>query len=244
MGAMEKKRLLCVLALSCWLLALSPKSINLAAQDIKTEPTQEELNRAKQIIHDFQKPREKEARDIIHKFQGPNEEKAKEFFQIEETGKQNKNSQRQLFYFFSFSMPEGSIKAIIPEAEKTGAVIVIRGMKEDIGLRTTLMKVAEVLKHSSILRQGSGLTTGSEKESYKAEVWIHPLLFRCFHVDAVPQIVYVVGKQDAEGCSSDYIKVRGDVSLEYALSLIAKEDKSAEKYLKLLKEDFYNERKN
>lgn len=226
MGAMEKKRLLCILALICWLLALSPKSINLAAQEIRTEPSEEELNRAKQMIHDFQKPRDKEAKDIIRRFQKPNEEKAKEFFQLEEDN-QNKNSQGQLYYFFSFSMPEGSIKAIVPEAEKTGAVMVIRGMKEDIGLRATLMKVSEVLKHR-------------EKESYKAEVWIHPVLFRCFHVDAVPQIVYVVGNQDTNGCSSDYIKVRGDVPLEYALSLIAKEEKSVEKYLKLLKkENFY-----
>lgn len=236
MGAMEKKRLLCVLALICWILALSPKSINLAAQEIRTEPSEEELNRAKQMIHDFQEPREKEAKDIIRKFQGPNKEKAKEFFQLEEDN-QSKTSQGQLYYFFSFSMPEGSIKAIVPEAERTGAVMVIRGMKEEIGLRATLMKVSEILKRSS-----TGLTMGSDKETYNVEVWIHSVLFRCFHVDAVPQIVYVVGKQDEKGCSSDYIKVRGDVSLEYALSLIAKEDKSAEKYLKLLKEENFYEK--
>jgi len=61
-------------------------------------------------------------------------------------------------------------------------------------------------------------------------------------VDTVPEIVYVAGEQDQEGCSQDYIKVRGDVSLDYGIELIAKEDKSAEKYLKLLKEDFYNEK--
>ncbi|MGE5443563.1 MAG: hypothetical protein ACM3SR_03055, partial [Ignavibacteriales bacterium] len=112
---MEKKRLLCVLALICWILAISPKSINLAAQEIRTEPTQEELNRVKQMIHDFQKPREEEAKDIIRKFQKPNEEKAREFFQLEEDN-QNKTSQGQLYYFFSLSMPEGSIKAIVTEA--------------------------------------------------------------------------------------------------------------------------------
>lgn len=254
---MEKKRLLCfvvesrkLIVNSVLLLVLSLYTINYPptttlAQEIKREPTQEELDQVKEILRNFQKPQGEKAKEALQSFLKPNQQKAKEFLQIEEDGRQNKTANAKLFYFFSFSMPEGSLNAVVPEAEKTGAVMVLRGMKEDIGLSTTMLKAAELLKRSSTGLPSSELrtgTTGSGKESYQVEVWIHPVLFRCFHVDAVPEIVYVTGEQDQEGCSQDYIKVGGDVSLDYGIELITKEDKSAEKYLKLLKEDFYNEK--
>ncbi|MEM4406585.1 MAG: type-F conjugative transfer system pilin assembly protein TrbC [Candidatus Methanomethylicaceae archaeon] len=215
------------------------------AQEIKREPTQEELDQVKEILRNFQKPQEEKAKEMLQSFLNPDQQKAEEFFRVEEDGPQNKTANAKLFYFFSFSMPEGSLKAVVPQAEKTGAVMVLRGMNEDIGLRTTMLKASELLKRSSTGLPSSELstgTTGSGKESYQVEIWIHPVLFRCFRVDAVPEIVYVTGEQDQEGCSQDYIKVKGDVSLDYGLEIIAKEDKNAEKYLKLLKEDFYNEK--
>jgi type-F conjugative transfer system pilin assembly protein TrbC len=189
----------------------------------------EELKRADEMLRGFQKPREREARELIKEFQ-------KTDINYEALGvKRKPNSESQnpiiptngkLFYFFSFSMPRESLGTVLPEAEKTGAIMVLRGMKKDIGLRKTMLMIADLLKRG-------------EKESYQAEVWIHPVLFKCFNVDSVPQIVYVTGTQDEEGCSNDYVKVRGDVSLEYALRLFAKEDRSAEKYLKLLEDNFY-----
>ncbi|HWP91791.1 MAG TPA: type-F conjugative transfer system pilin assembly protein TrbC [Thermodesulfobacteriota bacterium] len=215
------------------------------AQDIKREPTQEELNQVKEILRNFQKPQEEKATEALKSFLKPDQQKAEEFLQVDEDGPQNKTANAKLFYFFSFSMPEGSLKAVVSEAEKTGAVMVLRGMNEDIGLRATMLKASELLKRSSTglpsFERRTG-TTGFEEESYQVEVWIHPVLFRCFHVDAVPEIVYVTGEQDQEGCSQDYIKVRGNVSLDYGLGIIAKEDKGVEKYLKLLKEDFYHEK--
>ncbi|GBD39348.1 hypothetical protein HRbin37_01627 [bacterium HR37] len=204
---------------------------DLQAQEIKTYPTQEELKRAKEILREFQKPEERvkglgvgDSGSGIGKSQIPNTEDQAPNPQL------SKPEDGRLFYFFSFSMPRESLKTILPEAEKTGAVMVLRGMKEEEGLKATITKIAELLRKD---------TGERDKEVYEAEIWIHPVLFTCFNIDSVPQIVYVTGTQDEEGCSSSYIKVKGDISLEYALRLFAKEDKSAKKYLKLLEDSFY-----
>jgi conjugal transfer pilus assembly protein TrbC len=218
---------------------------NTYSQEIKTQPTEEELKRAEEMLRTFQKPKEREARKLIREFQKSNEEKAKEIY-AHDTKDQTPNPQLskpehgRLFYFFSFSMPRESLKTILPEAEKTGAVMVLRGIKEEEGLRATVIKIADLLKRKENTFQTLNLESQiPNTEIYQVEVWIHPVLFTCFNIDSVPQIVYVTGTQDEEGCSSSYIKVKGDVSIEYALRLIAKEDKSAKKYLKLLKDSFY-----
>jgi len=260
MGALEKKGLLYSLRVRDWVFGIITCPTNLwdsftmilgigfivflipgisllpiHAQDLRTYPTQEELKRAEEMLRTFQKPKEREARKLIREFQKSNEEKAKEIYAHDTEDqtpnpKLSKPEHGKLFYFFSFSMPRESLKTILPEVEKTGAVMVLRGMKEEEGLKATITKIAELLRKD---------TGERDKEVYEAEIWIHPVLFTCFNIDSVPQIVYVTGTQDEEGCSSDYIKVKGDVSIQYALRLIAKEDKSAKKYLKLLEDSFY-----
>jgi type-F conjugative transfer system pilin assembly protein TrbC len=252
MGALEKKGLLYSLRVRDWVFGIITCPTNLwdnftrvlgigfivflipgisllpiHAQDLRTYPTQEELKRAEEILREFQKPEER-VKELgfgysgsgIGKSQTPNTEDKTPNPQL------SKPEHGKLLYFFSFSMPTQSLKTILPEVEKTGAVMVLRGMKEEEGLKATVIKIADLLKHG-------------EKESYQVEVWIHPVLFTCFNIDSVPQIVYITGTQDEKGCSSDYIKVKGDVSIQYALRLIAKEDKSAKKYLKLLEDSFY-----
>ena len=239
MGALEKKRLLYSLGirgsglgihLIVLLILITPitnLTSKLQAREIRTKPTEEELKRAEEILREFQKPEERvkglrvgDSGSGIGKSQILNTEDKTPNPQL------SKPEHGKLLYFFSFSMPTQSLKTILPEVEKTGAVMVLRGMKEEEGLKATVIKIADLLKHG-------------EKESYQVEVWIHPVLFTCFNIDSVPQIVYVTGTQDEEGCSSSYIKVKGDISLEYALRLFAKEDKSAKKYLKLLEDSFY-----
>jgi type-F conjugative transfer system pilin assembly protein TrbC len=201
---MEKKRLLRfvvesrkLIVDSVLLLVLSLSTINYPptttlAQEIKREPTQEELDQVKEILRNFQKPQEEKAKEALQSFLKPDQQKAEEFFQVvEEDGPHNKTANARLFYFFSFSMPEGSLKAVVSEAEKTGAVMVLRGMKEDIGLKATMLKAAELLKRSSTGLPSSELrlgTTGSGKESYQVEVWIHPVLFRCFHANRTSRV--------------------------------------------------------
>jgi len=260
MGALEKKGLLYSLGIWDWVFGIITCPTNLwdsftmilgigfivflipgisllpiHAEDLRTHPTEEELKRAEEMLRTFQKPEEREARKLIKESQKPSEEKVKELYandsQSQKLNPQHLDTQHgKLFYFFSFSMPRESLKTILPEVEKTGAVMVLRGIKEEEGLRATITKIAELLRKD---------TGERDKEVYEAEIWIHPILFTCFNIDSVPQIVYVTGTQDEEGCSSDYIKVKGDISLEYALRLFAKEDKSAKKYLELLEDSFY-----
>jgi len=222
---------------------------DLQAQEIKTHSTEEELKRADEMLRGFQKPREREARELI-------KESQKTDVNYEALGvKRKPNSESRnpinpiiptngkLFYFFSFSTPRESLGTVLPEAEKTGVIMVLRGMKKDIGLRKTMLMIADLLKREENNSPQSPNPNSQflipNNESYQVEVWIHPMLFKCFNVDSVPQIVYVTGTQDEEGCSDNYIKVKGDISLEYALRLFAKEDRSAEKYLKLLEDNFY-----
>ena len=266
MGALEKKGLLYSLRVRDWVFGIITCPTNLwdsftrvlgigfivflipgisllpiHAQDLRTYPTQEELKRAEEILREFQKPEERVkglgfgySGSGIGKSQTPNTEDQTP------NPKLSKPEHGRLFYFFSFSMPRESLKTILPEAEKTGTVMVLRGIKEEEGLRATVMKIADLLKRKENTFQILNLESQiPNTEIYQVEVWIHPILFTCFNIDSVPQIVYITGTQDEKGCSSDYIKVKGDVSIQYALRLIAKEDKSAKKYLKLLEDSFY-----
>lgn len=227
-SAMEKKRLLYFLAI-----ILIPSYLK--AQEIILEPSGEELKSTEELLRSMPDAREDEAKEVIRNFLKPDEGRAGETINSIHSGTIDTGNDKtdapahkgHLYYFFSFSMPQEGLKSLLPQMEKTGAVMVLRGMKKGSGMRGTMMQIAEFLKQS-------------DKSAYRAQVWIHPLLFRCYNVEAVPQIVYVPEGDDPEKCSESFIKVRGAVSLDYALSLIEREDGMAESYLKLLRESFFD----
>jgi len=74
-----------------------------------------------------------------------------------------------------------------------------------------------------------------------AQVWIDPVLFECFSVGAVPQLVLAYGHMPGADCEGlRYVKVSGDVSLPYALGLMEKEDANAGVFIRRLEESgFY-----
>jgi conjugal transfer pilus assembly protein TrbC len=224
---MEKKRLLYFIAI-----ILIPSFLK--AQEIMLEPAGEDVKSAQELLRSIPDAREDEAKEVIRNFLKPDEGRAGETINSIQPGTIDTGDDKtdapahkgHLYYFFSFSMPQEGLKSLLPQMEKTGAVMVLRGMKKGSGMRGTMMQIAEFLKRSN-------------KSAYQVEVWIHPVLFRCYNVEAVPQIVYVPEGSDPEKCWESFIKVRGAVSLDYALSLIAREDGGAESYLKLLRESFF-----
>jgi type-F conjugative transfer system pilin assembly protein TrbC len=108
-----------------------------------------------------------------------------------------------LLAFVSFSMPRASLERLARESARAGAVLVFRGPK-DGSLKKTLQAF------ESLARLG-------------AQAMMHPEAFRRMNVDAVP--VYALGPAGADcaaaGCK-DILRLSGDVSLEYALEIMAR----------------------
>jgi conjugal transfer pilus assembly protein TrbC len=130
----------------------------------------------------------------------------------------------RLYYFWSFSMPEESIKAAFADGEKIELVAVLRGLPEG-SPKDSLLRAKQLLG------------------GRKVEVVIDPLLFRLYGITAVPTIVYAEGiNLSCEHCEPvpRYWKAMGDVSLEVALENLARSAPAMEQYLKKLREGFYS----
>ena len=110
-----------------------------------------------------------------------------------------------LLVFISFSMPPRVIEELSRQAKESGAVLVLRGMK-DSNMRST---------KEAAVRLNKG----------RSEWMIHPELFKQFRIDRVPAVVVAAAgadQVDSEGCAPDveYASVMGDVSIEFALNVI------------------------
>lgn len=116
----------------------------------------------------------------------------------------------ELMVFVSFSMPKASLERIVIESERTGAVLVLRG-----------------LKGNSLTRMGEEIAQLIGKRNVTAIV--HPSAFTQFKVTQVPSLVIANASQatqiGADGCASpsSYVKVDGDVSQSYALDYIERQ---------------------
>jgi conjugal transfer pilus assembly protein TrbC len=108
----------------------------------------------------------------------------------------------------SFSMPKASLARLADQARRGGGVLVLNGLK-DGSLPATAQAV-----HQTFGKEGAPLQ-------------IDPRLFARYAVSAVPAFVLLASNADAKACFSGtcpangYVKVSGDVSLDYALERIA-----------------------
>lgn len=130
----------------------------------------------------------------------------------------------RLYYFWSFSMPEESLKAAFANGEKVGLVAVLRGLPEG-STRESLLRLKRLLGER------------------KVEVVIDPLLFRLYAITEVPAVVYAEGvNPSCEHCgpAPRHWKILGDVSLEAALENLARSAPPVDQYLKKLREGFYS----
>lgn len=120
-----------------------------------------------------------------------------------------------LLIFISFSMPEASLRGLAREAERTGAVLVLRGLVED-SWEATLKRIAGILSADGRLGQ----------DVRGPSIAVDPTLFRRFEVTEVPAFILTgdaLERCDRHRCPvPDHVRLGGDVSLDYALARFAR----------------------
>jgi conjugal transfer pilus assembly protein TrbC len=110
-----------------------------------------------------------------------------------------------LLIFVSFSLPEESLRQYSKQAVEYGAVLVLRGMRNN-SLEQTELQALGVNK------------AGAEWD-------IAPATFKKFKIERVPAIVLADASTESvleNGCAKevDYLRVDGDVSIHHALVLM------------------------
>ncbi|WP_424859232.1 MULTISPECIES: type-F conjugative transfer system pilin assembly protein TrbC [unclassified Tepidimonas] len=116
------------------------------------------------------------------------------------------SAQPDLLVLVSLSMPKQALERIIEQAERAGATLVFRGLKD-----------------GSMNRMGEELQKLIGQRNVSAA--IHPPAFQQFSVTRVPAVV-IAGAEAGEvlenGCArpETFVKVTGDVTLDYALDYI------------------------
>lgn len=119
--------------------------------------------------------------------------------------------------FVSFSMPDASIKKIIADTLKVNGTVLFIGFKDN-DFKATAKEIRRL-------------------DIRKGNIQINPNAFKQYKIDVVPSIVMVKANAeenlDGEGCvfPEKYSKVVGDVSLDYALEVMEKEEKGELKQL-------------
>ena len=236
MGAMEKKRLLPALiaaVLAAQGTPASPAEDPVSLRGVITKPDEAEIRRAKKLMGDLLEPDIAEAEKALSEINSPGEKETEEVMELlsakslpeaafPEKSADTGSGKVRLFYFFSFSMPRSSLREAARESATGGAVMVLRGLSgEDLG--ETASRISDVIGKTG------------------AQTWIDPLLFECFSVEAVPQLVLAHGHAPGADCGGlRHVKVSGDVSLPYALGLMEKEDPDAGIFIRRLeKNGFY-----
>ena len=136
---------------------------------------------------------------------------------------------RQLYVFISFSMPDSLIRAYALDAGYAGATLVVRGIEDDMDMRTFATKRLTGLLHPG---------------EVGAPIQIDPRLFDTYRVDQVPTIVLATNRDEilcdggtestatyqgkqvsvsqcAKAEPEDYWALSGAVTTQYALEQFA-----------------------
>jgi len=138
----------------------------------------------------------------------------------------------QLYVFVSTSMPNITLKRLLVQASRIKGSLILRGLVNgDMG--KTKEKIMQLLEADAM---GNTQINGG--------LSIDPTLFERFDISLVPS--FVVTNTPAERCnksrcpSTDYARLAGDTTIEYALETIAREApmirESAQTILKRLKQ--------
>ncbi len=158
------------------------------------------------------------------------------------------SSSERIYIFISSSIPVETLRAYVRDVDKIGdrrIVLVMNGFVEGIRSFRQMLDFIVSIKSKDPdcdVRQG-------ECSFYRADLQIDPLLFRKYHITAVPAVVYAAGgsltnagRPDHEANISNYYLIKGDVSLEHQLEVIRREVKSVslEKILAALRSGYYD----
>lgn len=130
--------------------------------------------------------------------------------------------QQNLLIFVSTSMPKPALLLLGRQAERAGAIIVLRGLVGTLGQPGAMTETIKAMEPVA--------STG-------ADVQIDPQQFLTYDVKSVP--TFVLAKREegcvTDQCASSAFSLVGDVSLEYALETWVKRGgragKLAEQYL-------------
>lgn len=114
-------------------------------------------------------------------------------------------SSHDLIVFVSFSMPPDILKELARQAKETGAVLVLRGFKDESLVAT---------KQAALIMNQAG-----------AEWDIHPDLFKSFKVTKVPTFAVAAAEASSvleDGCAPEttYATISGNISIQVALDTI------------------------
>ena len=121
-------------------------------------------------------------------------------------------AQPQLRIFVTLAMPEASLKLLARQASQTRATVVIRGLKDE-SMKSTLNTVQRIIGELAVDWQ------------------IDPPAFTRFAITRAPTFVLTAQSGSAvepRGCTTGcdtthaFVSVSGDVSLDYALGVIAR----------------------
>jgi conjugal transfer pilus assembly protein TrbC len=116
----------------------------------------------------------------------------------------------ELMVFVSFSLPRETLQRIVHQSERSGAVLILRGLKGH-SLTQTGEEIARLVGERNVT------------------VLIHPPAFQQFQVRQVPSLVLArsgqAAKIDEDGCApaASFIRIDGDVGQDYALDLIERQ---------------------
>lgn len=120
--------------------------------------------------------------------------------------------------FISLSIPEDSLRPLLGDAARMGSRLVLRGLVEN-SMQRTVERLGELL--------GGGRLGGTATDHPLPPFAIDPTLFERFGVDKVP--AFVLPANAPAPCTPsdcpvpDHLKLAGDVSLAYALGVMARE---------------------
>lgn len=120
--------------------------------------------------------------------------------------------------FISFSMPDDSLRALLRDTVHTGSPLVLRGMVDN-SMKRTVERLGDLL--------GTGKPGKDVVDGLAPSLAIDPTLFERFRVDKVP--AFILPLEAAAPCTPsgcpvpDHLKLAGDVSLVYALGVMARE---------------------
>lgn len=112
-----------------------------------------------------------------------------------------------ILIFVSFSMPRQSLEAILRDAKKIHACVVIRGLIDD-SFQKTYQRIAALVKSSD----GDGME-------------LNPLWFKRFKIQSVPSVVVLPPDSPCfqyETCekAADYDQMTGNITISAALKMI------------------------
>jgi len=132
----------------------------------------------------------------------------------------------QLLVFVSLTMPDGSLRRLIEQGERTHATLVLRGLKD-----------GSMVKTAAAVRQILG--------SHKTAFQIDPQGFDRFGVNQVPTFILLKDGAQLQRCDDtscvppgSYAEVSGDATIEYALEWIEKRSPSFKREAKVLLQRF------